>query len=78
MTPANRHLTSLLASCFGLSLRWFTVVELADGMVRLTPTLDVEGFGGRVFERGLLPAHTESDDFLLLTMTRTDPQVAAS
>lgn len=67
MTIASRNLYTLLVMAFAEDLARFDVVEVGDGAVRVTPTFEVEGIGGRIVREGLLPEDAANDDFLPLT-----------
>jgi hypothetical protein len=75
LTTASRNLYEPLAIAFGEDLKRFNVLQMEDGILRLTPSFEVEGIGGRVVEDGLLPQDAVSDDFLWIELEQTpDPR----
>jgi hypothetical protein len=75
LTTNSRNLYEPLKIAFGGDLARFAVQQMEDGILRVTPTVEVEGIGGRVAEEGLLPDGTQNDDFLWLEQERTtDPR----
>ena len=74
MTDATRSMHELLVMAFAEDLGKFDVVGLGDGVVRMTPTIEEEGIGGRVVREGLLPEGATTTDLLLLTLEQVqDP-----
>lgn len=74
-TTDSRNLYEPLAIAFGQDLSRFRTLQMEDGILRVTPTFDVEGIGGRIVTEGLLPQDAENDDYLWLELERTpDPR----
>jgi hypothetical protein len=75
LTTNSRNLYEPLSIAFGDDLKRFNVRQMEDGILRLTPSFEIEGIGGRVVEEGLLPEGAVNDDFLWIELEQTpDPR----
>lgn len=75
LTTNSRNIYEPLAIAFGEDLKRFNLHQMEDGILRLTPTYEVEGIGGRVVQEGLLPEDAVDDDFLWIELEQTpDPR----
>lgn len=75
LTLNSRNLYEPLARAFGDDLKRFTLHQMEDGILRLTPTFEIEGIGGRIVEVGLLPEGAPHDDFLWIELEQMpDPR----